>query len=57
LSGFLSLFHAWVPAEETLGLQGASQIRIDLKESPRNSQLRRASLSNRATRAGIIHRS
>jgi hypothetical protein len=53
LSGFFSLFHAWIPAEETLGLQRASQIRIDLKKSPRNGQLRRTGLSNRATAAGI----
>src|SRR6516225_5494644 len=53
LSGFFALFHARIAAKQTLGLEQASQIGIDLKKCTRNCQLCRPGLSHTATAAGV----
>src|SRR6478609_7935348 len=53
LSGFFSLFHARIAAKQTFGCEWSSQIGIDLKKCPRNSQLCRTGLSHDATAAGV----
>ena len=48
LPGFFPLFHARIASQQTLDLERAAQIYIDLKQSARNRELRRAGLSHDA---------
>ena len=49
LPGFLSLFHARIATQQTLGLERAAQICIDLKQSACDAELRGTGLSNGTT--------
>src|SRR5206468_5143488 len=53
LTGFLSLFHARIPAQQPLGFQRAPQFAIHLKKSTRNSEPRRASLPGRSAASRV----
>src|SRR5215471_3258393 len=47
LPRFLSLFHARIATQQTLGLERAAQICVDLKQSARDAELRGTGLSHR----------
>src|SRR5215471_13877407 len=53
LPGFLSLFHARIATQQTLGLERAAQICVDLKQGARDAELGGTGLSDRATATGV----
>src|SRR4029450_321989 len=53
LAGLFALFHARIPAEQTLSFQRASEIAIDLKKGARDRQLRAPALPPHATAGGV----
>src|ERR1700686_2321068 len=53
LPRFFSLFHARIAPKQSIGLERAAQIVIDLQKSARDRQPRRAGLSGSAATGGV----